>query len=107
MSGSGGRSHGNLKSTSTPCDRLAFEAAIMSPDPEVVRSLHKGDILLLALRQQKPGGTIVVLKDNLVAGSIIEHVTELVRCIQAGHSFEAKVLSISGGDVRVQVRPTQ
>ena len=69
--------------------------------------MEKGDILLLALQQQAPGGTIVVLKDDRVAGSIIEHVAELVRCIQAGHNFEAEVLSIRGGDVRLRIRSAQ
>lgn len=104
MSGSGGRSRGNVRSTSTPCDKLEFDAPIMSPEPAVVQSLKIGDILLVALQRELPGGTIVVLNGNSVAGSIIEHVSELVRCIQDGHSYEAKVLSIRGGDVRVRVR---
>jgi hypothetical protein len=42
---------------------------------------------------------------GVVAGWIIDRLPQLLRCLQAGHAFEAEVTSIRGGAVSVHVRP--
>ncbi|MEW6070909.1 MAG: hypothetical protein AB1485_09850 [Candidatus Thermoplasmatota archaeon] len=105
MSGHGGSDAGGYSSTHSPCDELNFEASLASPQSEVVSRLRKGDILSVELRSSNGKNFIAALSNNEIAGSIIERVADLVRCIQEGNTYEAEVLSIRGGAVNILVRP--
>jgi hypothetical protein len=42
--------------------------------------------------------------DNVV-GSLITRIADLLRCIQDGFSYEAKVKQMNGGNIQIDVRP--
>jgi hypothetical protein len=70
----------------------------------VVATLKVGDMLDIDVAQM--GGQVVVrvLKNGqLVGGLAGPDATTLRNCIDDGHDYRAEVLSINGGQVRVQV----
>lgn len=105
MSGSG--SGGSYSpSTGIDCSRLEFEAAVNSPVKEVVDSLGLEDICVLQLVREEAVRLVVVsTQDGDRVGTITARLPDLFRCIQQGAAFEAVVLSIDGGSIRVKVRP--
>jgi hypothetical protein len=68
-------------------------------------TLHVGDVLAVSLAPGPPAVINLVTGDGAIAGSLITHIADLLRCIQEGFSYEAEVATINGGDVRVDVRP--
>lgn len=103
--GSGGPSGGFGSSEArTPCEDLAFRAPIASPQPPAL-TLSVGDVLAVSLAPGPPAAINLLTSDGDIAGSLITRITDLLRCIQAGHSYEAEVVTINGGDARVDVRP--
>lgn len=110
MSGSGGGGGGGNSGGSandSPCESLKFDAQLTSPQPAVVATLVVGDVL--DIRVDKLQGQIVVkvLKGGLVAGGLTgPEATRLRNCIEGGHAYEAEVMSVNGGHVRVRVTHT-
>jgi hypothetical protein len=110
MSGGGGGGGGGFgpPDPGTNCQRLSFRTAVASPQPQAVAAITVGEELDVVLR---PGGggvppaVEVRRRNGTVVGGLIDRVTELLRCLQQGFSFIAEVLSVSGGAVRVEVRP--
>jgi hypothetical protein len=45
---------------------------------------------------------VVTAADEYV-GALIDHIADLLRCIQDGYAYVAEVTNIDGGDVRVRV----
>lgn len=90
----------------TPCDLLAGETLIASPSSTVLATLVGGDVLTLSL---SPGSKPPVLahtsSGDLVGTVMPPFLAQLVDCMQAGNSYVADILGISGGAVKVQVRP--
>jgi hypothetical protein len=91
----------------TPCDQLSFEASLASPSPAVIAGLAINASLDVRLQQQ-PGGALAVVAiapGGAAAGAIATRVPELLRCLQAGNFYQAVVLSVAGGSVRVRIEP--
>ena len=109
MSGSGTEVGGTgLRDSGTPCERLEFETTLASPDPDVVGQLSQGSVLDIELRRAEgTAETLLVIARfrGQDVGSIVEGTPELIRCLQQGHSFQAEVLAIDDGIVRVRVKP--
>jgi hypothetical protein len=90
--------------TAVDCARLRFTARLQSLQEEVVATISVGDQLEVLLGTgQHP---VIEVRDanGEVAGALIDHVTDLLRCIQDGYQYVAEVKSVDGGDVRVEVR---
>lgn len=86
------------------CTQLSFETTLDSPQPGV-ESLAVGEVLDVDLREEDGVRNIAALKKSgELMGSITTHLTELLRCIQSGHNFEAEVLDVEDGAVRVRVQ---
>jgi hypothetical protein len=107
MSGGGG-SGGGVFSGGPPndevdCDNVRFEANLTSVDPAVVATLSVGEVLRVEL-QDPPNRRVVVVAAAGIAGSLVDHLRELLRCLQR-RPFMAMVLSIDGIVVRVKVEP--
>lgn len=90
-----------------PCENLKYSARIQSPKKEVISRLKKGDILLVAWSGNQSGGYVAVLWQGEIAGAITERVDRLSHCIKEGVSYEAEVLSVRGGLVEVEIRPSR
>ena len=111
MSGGGGSGGGGggfgPPDSGTDCARLRFLATLQSPQPDAVAGLKEGDVLDVVLAPGSgttPPVVEVRLPDGTTVGALIEHLTELLRCLGQGVQYVAEVRSISGGAVRVQVR---
>lgn len=105
MSGSGGGGPDFTPSPQVDCEDLAFDAAIASPQPNVVSALTVGDVLTVDL-DTSGGRNTVLLRTSQgdEAGALISRLTDLLRCLQQGESYEAEVTRIDGGDITVHVR---
>lgn len=88
----------------TPCDQLRFATSIASPQ-QAAGYLSVGDMLQVQLSSGAAQSIDLVGQSGNVVGSIITHIPDLLRCIQDGYSYEADVLSVNGGMIRVEVRP--
>lgn len=85
------------------CAALAFEAAVASPDPDVALQLEVGAVCEILL-QGTPRQLAVYVRDTgALLGGITERWSDLTRCIDAGYSYEAEVISLN--PVRLQIRP--
>lgn len=103
MSGSGGSDIGSPP-PSTSCATLRFDTQLASPKAAVVAQLSPGDILDVVFSQTNQ--QIVVAEwQGAEAGSIVDQrLTQLRNCLNQGEQFEAEVLQVGGGQVRVRVR---
>lgn len=104
--GSGGPGGGfDPSPQNTPCDQLTFRTSVASPQP-AAEEVSVGDVLAVVLESGPPAVLHLVNEDGSRVGSLITHIADLLRCIQDGFSYEAEVLEVNGGDIRVEVRPT-
>ncbi|MGV5280827.1 hypothetical protein ACV4WP_28220 [Pseudomonas aeruginosa] len=102
MSGSGGSYLGPSTPT-TSCATLQFDTQLASPKPQVVVQIKVNDILDIAFA---PIGNQVVcaLWQGHEAGGIVDpHLNQLRSCMNQGEQYQARVLQVSGGQVRVRV----
>ena len=95
--GSGGQS--------TECDKLRFKTNLASPVEEVVKLLVVGVELEVSLEAEGVQ-RVVTRYEADEAGSIVERLSDLIRCLQMGNTFSAVVQEIDDGIVRVEVQPT-
>jgi hypothetical protein len=70
----------------------------------VIARLSARDVLVIEL-EMADGVQVIVAKTETgaIAGSIVDNVGQLVRCIQQGNTYEAEVVSVSGGRVTAEV----
>ena len=104
MSGSGGGGGGGSETPVASCEDLVIDTQLSSPKDEVVEKIKIGDIL--DVRSQTKAGTtvVVVLYKGKVAGGVASPLLGRLReCLNNGTKYKAKVLSKSGGQVRVRV----
>ncbi|MDV2904160.1 hypothetical protein [Phytobacter diazotrophicus] len=108
MSGSGGGGGYNGQygddDFEIACEKLTFITQLSSPQAHVVNTLTVGDIL--GIMQQVQGGqsvTVAVFNGNVAGGIASPKVRRMRVCISNGTTYLAKVLSINGGQVQVQV----
>lgn len=106
MSGSGnseGFGGGGGGISSFDCRNISIKTSIMSPDPEVLASLKENDILSISL-QTVTGPIIATTTSGRILGSVfITKLTDLINCLNEGHSFQAVILAISGGVCQILI----
>jgi hypothetical protein len=111
MSGGGGSGGGGgfgPPDSGTDCQRLRFLATLQSPQAQAVAEISVGDVLDVVLAPgsaETPPVVEVRRADGTVVGALIDHLRELLRCMNQGFEYAAEVLDISGGSVRVRVGP--
>lgn len=89
----------------TPCDMLAFETQLSSPKSDVIAGLKPGELLQISLIQAGGVQTVQVLRHGKVAGGLTApDVKRLRECILEDHVFEATVMAVTGGQVKVRVK---
>lgn len=105
MSGSSRSSFGGPSpggSIEDPCSSLHLIRILEAPDPLVVRTLSVDEVLDVEL-DEGPPPVVKVLKEYRVAGSVVP-TARLLECLRQEETFEALVLSVTGGAVRLEVR---
>ncbi len=89
------------------CYMLIERAQLSSPVPEVVEKLQEGTLLDVQLNEGSVP-TLHAVHDGTVAGSLIpSKMTQLIACIRSGVNYQATALSIDGGSVTLEIRPTK
>lgn len=104
MSSSGGGGGSPYFGDEVPdCSKLRIRTNLGSPDPKVVATLKKGDVL--AVVYEPPRGPLYVeTSKGKRAGSILTgDQVKLISCIADGHTYAAEVLSVSGGKCEVEI----
>jgi hypothetical protein len=103
MSGSGG----SYLAPSTPassCATLQFDTQLASPKASVVANISVNDLLDIALSQSSNQQIVVALFKGTEAGGIVDpNLSQLRNCMSKGELYQAKVLQISGGQVRLRI----
>jgi len=100
--GGGGGGGGPPRSS---CELLTFEAALASPNPELLALVRVDRILRVEVRNAGGSRVAVVVSDAGVLGSITSpQALQLIDCIDEGHTYYAHVLQIQGGLCRVRIR---
>jgi hypothetical protein len=105
MSGSGGGGGGGgVPDTQPSCNDLKFSILVSSPQPAAVAALKVGDVLDIDVAQRGAQVVVRVLQNGTLVGGLAgPDATRLRNCIEDGHDYQAEVLSITGGQVRVEV----
>ena len=101
----GGGAGGGAGGNADPCAIFQM-APLNSPRPSVVNTLAVGDILEISLNESSGRPVLEVISSGGVAGALTHtgHV-KLIDCIRQGRSYQAVVVSKSGGAVDLQVQP--
>jgi hypothetical protein len=77
---------------------------LQSVNAEAVEKLSEGETLSVGLRTNEQPQVIEVRNaQGDFVGALIDHITDLLRCIQDGYEYVADVKSVDGGHVRVEV----
>lgn len=108
--GGGGRSHiGSGEGTPDECSSLDIVTPLNSPNPEVVKTLTKGEVLAVAVQTSATNVKSLVAQNlkGRVAGSLTPpSLVTIIACIEKGYNYGATVLdSASGGIVRLRIQP--
>lgn len=104
--GGGGAGGGGAGSgASISCDTLLIRTSLNSPNPNAVADLQVGDQLKVIATTET--GPVVVRDDQgRDVGSITStQLLDLLACLAADFVYSARVTSISGGNVKVEIRP--
>lgn len=104
MSGRDVGSSSGSPSYYSPCDTLRFDSQLSSPQAPVVATLSLGDVLPIVVVQMRGQVVVQVISNGQPAGGLTgPEATQLRNCIEQGHDFNATVLQVNGGQVRVRV----
>ncbi|SKB08158.1 hypothetical protein SAMN02745166_04868 [Prosthecobacter debontii] len=102
----GGNPRGGEDSDDFDCYKFFERVQLSSPVSTVVSNLKVGDVL--EVRLSTSGGVAVLEAVYLgaTAGSlIVKKMGSLISCIKSGVQYIAKVVSNTGGLIRVEIRP--
>ncbi|NMX58841.1 hypothetical protein [Pseudomonas sp. WS 5146] len=103
MSGSGGSYLGSSTPT-TSCAALQFDTQLASPKAQVVGQLSVNDILDVVFSQSGNQQVVSALWNGAEAGGIVDpHLNQLRSCMSQGEQYQARVLQLGGGQVRLRV----
>ena len=109
MSGGGGGGY-PIRPDDAPidCESIVDETILNSPDPTVLNKLTVGDLLMVDIIETEGRRSLVARTDaGEIAGAITsDSLRDLIRCINEGNSYQAKVIELDGGLCRVEVRHT-
>ena len=101
-----GAGEGGDPGAADSCD-IMQRAPLNSPQPAVVSKLVVGDILAVVLNTTGPRPVLEAHSRGRGLAGAFTHRGHLnvIRCIQAGHSYRAVVLQVAGGSVDVRIEP--
>lgn len=103
MSGSSGSYLGPYTPTNS-CATLQFDTQLASPKAQVVTQLSINDILDIVFAQTGNQQVVSALWQGSEAGGIVDpHLNQLRNCMNQGEQYQARVLQLGGGQVRLRV----
>ena len=108
MSGGGGATGpggGFGRDTGVDCAALRFSALLSSTSAEAAAALAIGETLDVTVQTTPVRAIVARTVGGDYVGAITTRVRELLRCLQQQVRFQATVVSVTGGDVRVDVAP--
>jgi len=92
----------------TNCDLLSIDTEISSPNGEVIKQIHDGDRLKVALQLSGNSTVVVVKLQGQIAGEITSpEVRQLPEWIVRGTDYIATVTGKKNGIVRVRISPIE
>lgn len=106
MSGSSGSrgSWTDVVSDEVTCERLFIDTQLSSPRADVVSQLHAGDRLEVALDTGRRDIVVVLHRGVLAGGLAAPNLSRLRDCLNGGTVYEAEVVEVNGGQIRVHVK---
>lgn len=85
---------------------IVEKTILNSPVHAVVSTLVANIELDVALEQTPRKRLVALNAGGAVAGSITSsRLVDLIECIEAGHEYIARVISVSSGRVEIEIRP--
>jgi len=103
MSGSNGSYLGSSTPT-TSCATLQFDTQLASPKAQVVSQLSVNAILDIIFAQAGNQQVVSALWNGSEAGGIVDpNLNQLRNCMNQGEQYQARVLQLGGGQVRLRV----
>jgi hypothetical protein len=85
------------------CGDLVLRTQLASPDPAVIADLGVGDVLSVHLLSAV-GPLQALTADGEIAGAILTaNPARLINCINSGFEFQARVLSLNGGECQISI----
>jgi hypothetical protein len=92
------------RNSSTPCEALIIRTQLFSPDEKVLVDMLPGDKMEIALLKKE--GPCVAIHNGKIAGTIIsKDLLQLIKCLNDGKLFSAKVRSVSRGVCAITIEP--
>lgn len=85
------------------CEQLVIDTQLSSPRAEVVDRLNAGDLLEVSLDEGRRDVVVVRHQDDLAGGLASPNLGRLRACIEGGTTYQAEVIEVNGGQVRVRV----
>jgi hypothetical protein len=86
------------------CQTISIQTSLASPVPAVIGTLSVGDILDIALLTAT-GPAQVITNAGAIAGALLPpELSRLIRCMNEGHQYTAKVTAIAGGNCEILIR---
>jgi hypothetical protein len=105
MSGSGNSGYSGGFEEVSSCENLSITTQISSPKQEVVSNISPGDVLIVEIQNINGSPVVVVVHNGLFIGGLAHpSIAKIRECIEKGYRFVARVLSNSGGQIKVQVQ---
>ncbi|TXD92830.1 hypothetical protein FUT87_08525 [Mitsuaria sp. TWR114] len=86
------------------CDRLFIDTQLSSPRADVVDKLSPGDRLDVALDTGRRDVVVVLYRGELAGGLASPNLSRLRDCLNGGTVYEAEVMEVNGGQIRVNVK---
>lgn len=84
------------------CQSLSFEVTLSSVDARVLSAVIIGEILPVVATSVR--GPLVVMKEDRILGTVLSSKeAALLTCIQNGTEYQAKIISINGGECKVKI----
>jgi hypothetical protein len=92
------------RNNATPCEALIIRTQLFSPDDEVLANVSPGDKMEIILLKKE--GPCVAIHNGKIAGTIIsKDLLQLIKCLNDGKIFSAKVRSVSKGVCALTIEP--
>lgn len=106
MSGSSGTGFsGNGAGSNVSCEDIVIHTQLASPKASVIVKISKGDILEIESENNPMNQPLIVakFKGNIAGGITHSSMFRLLDCIKSGTEYNAEVLSVNLGIVKIKI----
>jgi hypothetical protein len=101
--GGGGGFGGGGGGSTFDCENVSIKTSIISPDPKILATLAKKDILNITIRSVTGPLIASTITGNILGAVFTANPSLLIDCINKGHSYQAEILKIIGGDCDILI----